>query len=328
MKGYIYEIINIINGKKYIGQTINIKHRIEEHFSSLRKGNHHSTKLQRAFDKYGESNFKVAYKEYDICDIEELHLLEIKAIEEADSYNNGYNMTLGGEGWRTKLDFHNSILIYQIGQRYSGVGHKLSKYFDCDSSVIYSTFENESFVSEPYDKQELEDLITKVGLQDENLKENYVKHNDRKLGREQVLAILSIIEFYDNCMRPCATIFNIHYKAIERLKARTIYKEWCEEYDSMPEIERKKMAEENYKKYDVFNITSQRKRNGVTNPLTQEDVNYILDNVGVKKKAQIARDLGISADRVGSVTRGISYKDLVANYYKNKNKTAVDKSLN
>ena len=35
MYGYIYKIINKINGKMYIGQTLNIEKRIKDHFSSL-----------------------------------------------------------------------------------------------------------------------------------------------------------------------------------------------------------------------------------------------------------------------------------------------------
>jgi hypothetical protein len=41
-----------------------------------------------------------------------------------------------------------------------------------------------------------------------------------------------------------------------------------------------------------------------------------MDNSKIKKRIEIAKDLDISADRVGSVILGKSYKDLVENYYK------------
>lgn len=57
MKG-IYKIVNIKNGKFYVGSTSNFHKRKLMHFNQLRKNKHHSIYLQRAFDKYGESNFE------------------------------------------------------------------------------------------------------------------------------------------------------------------------------------------------------------------------------------------------------------------------------
>ena len=55
---YIYQIINKLTQKRYIGETLNAEERKQRHFSDLRKNNHHSEKLQRAFNKYGEENFE------------------------------------------------------------------------------------------------------------------------------------------------------------------------------------------------------------------------------------------------------------------------------
>ena len=49
----IYKITNLIDGKVYIGQTVNYNKRKKRHLSSLENGNHHNEHLQRAFDKYG-----------------------------------------------------------------------------------------------------------------------------------------------------------------------------------------------------------------------------------------------------------------------------------
>ena len=54
----IYLITNTVTKKVYVGSSVDIKARWKEHLSSLRKGRHHSVKLQRSWDKHGEDIFK------------------------------------------------------------------------------------------------------------------------------------------------------------------------------------------------------------------------------------------------------------------------------
>lgn len=56
--GYLYMIINVINGRFYIGSTLDYKRRFNEHKRALLARNHHSKYLQRAWDKYGDKSFK------------------------------------------------------------------------------------------------------------------------------------------------------------------------------------------------------------------------------------------------------------------------------
>lgn len=64
----IYQIINKINNKVYVGQSCNIKNRKGCHFATL-KGNYHYNKhLQSAFNKYGVYNFEFSILE--ICPVE------------------------------------------------------------------------------------------------------------------------------------------------------------------------------------------------------------------------------------------------------------------
>ena len=90
----IYCIENLINGKKYIGQSINILARWKQHLSNLRRKIHHNEKLQNAWNKYGENNFKF----YIIVetDADSLDEFEIKYISLYDTYANGYNKDYGG----------------------------------------------------------------------------------------------------------------------------------------------------------------------------------------------------------------------------------------
>ena len=96
----IYKITNLIDGKIYIGQTVNYKKRKTSHLNSLKNGNHHNEHLQRAFDKYGEDSFKIELIKK--CNIEELDKLERYYIRELDACNHdkGYNMMYGGQRYR------------------------------------------------------------------------------------------------------------------------------------------------------------------------------------------------------------------------------------
>ncbi len=53
----IYMIMNLVNGKFYIGSSYNINNRWNDHKSCLRINNHPSKYLQRAYNKYGKDNF-------------------------------------------------------------------------------------------------------------------------------------------------------------------------------------------------------------------------------------------------------------------------------
>jgi group I intron endonuclease len=60
----IYAIINLLDGKRYIGSAANIRRRWAEHRSHLSRGTHSSPKLQNAWNKHGEENFEFKIVEY------------------------------------------------------------------------------------------------------------------------------------------------------------------------------------------------------------------------------------------------------------------------
>lgn len=92
----VYKITNIINGKVYIGQSINIKARWKDHVSSLNRGDSRCTLLQRAWNKYGQNNF--IFEIVELCLEDMLDKIETKYINFYDSCNvdKGYNIECGG----------------------------------------------------------------------------------------------------------------------------------------------------------------------------------------------------------------------------------------
>lgn len=53
----IYLIVNIVNGKKYVGSAVNLNKRWNGHAELLRKNQHHNPHLQSAYNKYGKDSF-------------------------------------------------------------------------------------------------------------------------------------------------------------------------------------------------------------------------------------------------------------------------------
>lgn len=87
----IYEIINKINGKSYIGQHSSDK--IDEYWGSGKL-------IKRAIKKYGVENFEKIILE-KCYNKEELNEREKYWIKEKDTINTGYNLTEGGTGGDT-----------------------------------------------------------------------------------------------------------------------------------------------------------------------------------------------------------------------------------
>ena len=91
--GFIYIIKNFINNKVYIGQTSrNIEIRWKEH---LRHCTSQDQPLYKAMVKYGKEKFYIQCLEE--CPDSILNEREKYWIDYFDSYNNGYNATLGGQ---------------------------------------------------------------------------------------------------------------------------------------------------------------------------------------------------------------------------------------
>ena len=60
----IYIIINLINGKRYIGSAKNLRKRLYDHVWDLDKNNHPNNHLQNAWNKYTKDNFEYCILEY------------------------------------------------------------------------------------------------------------------------------------------------------------------------------------------------------------------------------------------------------------------------
>lgn len=106
----IYKITNTVNNKVYIGVTTRtIEERFREHKSRIEERN--NLHLYQAMKKYGSQNFNIEL--IDTAETtEEMFNKEKEYIKKYDSYYNGYNLTLGGEGVK-KLELDEQYLAEQ-----------------------------------------------------------------------------------------------------------------------------------------------------------------------------------------------------------------------
>lgn len=98
----IYYIKNLMNNKYYIGQSVDILRRWRREKYDLNcEESAWNVHLQRSWRQYGEENFE--FQIVELCQPEQLDEREMHWITLYDSYNNGYNQSLGGggvNGWK------------------------------------------------------------------------------------------------------------------------------------------------------------------------------------------------------------------------------------
>lgn len=93
----VYKITNILNNKSYVGYTrFSIDKRWKQHIHRSSKRNVNA-KFDNALRKYDVSNWKTEVLEEGLT-VQESKVKEQFYINLFDSYNNGYNSTLGGDG--------------------------------------------------------------------------------------------------------------------------------------------------------------------------------------------------------------------------------------
>ena len=87
----VYKISCLPSGKVYVGMSLNIRKRINQHFSSLKNNKHHNRHLQLAYKKYGKSQFIVSVLE--LVDEKELSSREQYWLTKLSAFNReiGYN---------------------------------------------------------------------------------------------------------------------------------------------------------------------------------------------------------------------------------------------
>lgn len=126
MNGKIYIIVNDVNDKVYIGQTIRtLRDRFNRHLYDAINRDGHINKFHSALINIGINHFKIRLLE--IVDINDIDKKEIEYIAKYNSFYDGYNSTLGGGG-RCKTEYNEDTIIneYNSGKSIIGIAKELS----------------------------------------------------------------------------------------------------------------------------------------------------------------------------------------------------------
>lgn len=190
-KGIIYCATNLINNKKYIGQTTRSIHRRKlEHISSAYRNGKYS--FHKAILKYGETNFQ-----WSVLDtaksIEDLDEKEIYWINHFSTYGSGgYNMSVGGQSLKRNNDNADEVSRMLGGREFL--------IFDLNGNFIKSRVSQTDFAREigagvtsvndlligTKDKKQVKGyiLIFKDEFNEELLKEKVEKANKNLMSKE------------------------------------------------------------------------------------------------------------------------------------------------
>ena len=129
---YIYKIINKLNDKVYIGKTeFSIEKRFEEHCRDAFRERCEKRPLYNAMQKYGIENFIISLvEETDSPEEREQYWINYY-----DSYHNGYNATLGGDG-KKLIDYDKVVSCYLESESIIDVAKKMNISRDSVTAIL------------------------------------------------------------------------------------------------------------------------------------------------------------------------------------------------
>lgn len=139
----IYKITNIDNGKMYVGQSVDLKHRWAEHKCDLNNNKHSNNYLQKSWNSHGADKF--VFSIIELCQINQLDEKEIYWINKLRTYvgfddSNGYNLSLGGSGTKQlrpvlRFDLDGNLLDEWLSPRDASIvlGVDIQDIYGCTS---------------------------------------------------------------------------------------------------------------------------------------------------------------------------------------------------
>jgi len=218
----IYCIENLVNGKKYIGSSNNIHSRWNQHKRSLNKNMHHSILLQRAWNKYGENNFKFYILEVNDCNKKELFKREQYWMDYYLSYINiyGYNMSNNAICYIIKPATEEELILGKYKISYEQF-YEITNYLINTNISIPKISDivkvNERSIYQIYFKEQYTDITKDM------------KFKKRKLGNNSLLTEFDVKEIIIRLQNnefnvDIARDYNVNFNTIDDIRH---HRTWC-----------------------------------------------------------------------------------------------------
>ena len=176
--GRIYLISNDINNKLYVGQTIQtLNKRFNGHCCYSKSDRSVNMYIKRAIHKYGKDKFHITLIEE--CPVNLLDDREKYWISFYDSYNNGYNLTKGGQD-SNYFNLHrleNTIDIKKFSEyiiEFKPLATEVAAHFGISKCSVYNLIEridNPNLVLNSYNPRKSKSI---EDINQEELKRLYI----------------------------------------------------------------------------------------------------------------------------------------------------------
>ena len=201
----IYAIVCTSTNKYYIGQAVNIKKRWATHLSTLKRNIHFNIKLQRAWNKYGESSFCFIILE----ECNNLMEREQFYIDKYESSTSGFNLRATADNslgwWKNKTRSEETKRKISIAL----TGHKFTNRIRKPSIATYN------FKYSRLGKKNTPEHNKKISLAASGERSSQAKITERD-AREILTSVKSIKEL--------AIKFNIAPRTVRDIKLRHTWK--------------------------------------------------------------------------------------------------------
>ena len=317
----VYQIVNKINNKVYIGITTrSLKERFNQHKYSRYSMD---TKFSRALKKYGIENFEIQLIEDEITSLKELYEKEKYYISKYNSYNNGYNSTLGGDGCKTvAVSAEEIVNEYSILKSSTKVAESLGIGENTVLRVLHDN--NIELFGSGYE-------VTKRADINEVLKKYNELKSFSKVSEELNLSPSTVSKIIKNANIP------LFQYGFSEENEKDIVNEYINSFYSMTQLEiilgiNRKVISRILKKHNVVINNNRNKikpikmikdNNEYIFESVQECIEFIIDNQLTKTNKEHTVREGIRY----SITRSVPYYDMTFEYFKRQSIPASDSEV-
>lgn len=134
-------VISTPNGSKYVGSSHNIYRRWSEHRGHLRRGTHHSDRLQKAWDKHGG---RLAFEVHELCSSSDLESREQAAIDQLKAELNTTNYV--GNVWANP-ETREKLRVHHTSKEWKDARSKIAKTLAARRGVAVDCSDGRSFIN-------------------------------------------------------------------------------------------------------------------------------------------------------------------------------------